>query len=152
MTWLHARPRFSLTMAILALPVILGLDLVMPGYAIAGAYLVLVIFAAVALPQRTAVVIAAVGLALTLGVMAAQDRLDTENLLLVWFGVLAGAGLLALVSLYNSVEALFQAQTVHLAHRSFLVDLVDALLPVEDPGGSRRPPPAYWASSSGPDA
>ena len=97
MTWLRARPRLSLAVAVLALLVILGVDLVVPGYAIAGAYLVLVIFAAVALPQRTALVIAAVGLALTLGVMAVQDRMDTENLLLVWFGVLAGAGLFALV-------------------------------------------------------
>ena len=133
MTWLRARPRFSLALAILALLVIFGLDLVVPGYATAGAYLVLVIFAAVALSQRTAVVIAAVGLALTLGVMAVQDRMNTENLLLVWFGVLVGAGLFALVSLYNSVETLFRRQAVHLARRSFLVDLVDAMLPLDDP-------------------
>ena len=134
MTWLRARPRFSLTVAVLALRVILGLDLVVPGYAIAGAYLVLVMFAAVALSQRTAVVIAAVGLVLTLVVMAMQDRVDTgDHLLLVWFGVLAGAGVFALVSLYNSVEALFQAQAVSLARGSFLVDLVDAMLPLDDP-------------------
>ena len=152
MTWLRARPRFSLTTAILALLVILGLDLVVPGYAIAGAYLVLVIFSAVALPQRTAVVMAALGLALTLGVMAAQGRLGAENLLLVWFGVLAGAGLLALVSLYNSVEALFRDQAVRLAHRSFLVDFVDALRPWTTRRRSRRRPRACWASSLPPDA
>jgi PAS domain S-box-containing protein len=113
--------------------VILLVDLVVPGYAIAGAYLVLVVVAAFALPRWSAIAIAAVGLALTLATMAIQGRMNGENLLLVWFGVLAGAGVFALVAVYDSVESLFTAQQQSLQRESFLVGLVDTLRPLGEP-------------------
>ena len=107
MSWLRRRRTLCLTLALLGLVGILLVDLLVPDYAVAAAYLVLVVFAAIALPQRTAIVIGSAGLALTLVVMAVQGRMDGENLLLVGFGALAGAGMLAFVSLSNSVEKVF---------------------------------------------
>ena len=133
MSWLRRRRTLCLALALLGLVVILFVDLLIPGYAVAAAYLVLVVFAAIALTQVTAIVIGSAGLALTLTVMATQGRMNGENLLLVWFGVLAGAGMFALVSLYNSVETLYMDQRASLERGSFLVRLVDALLPLDDP-------------------
>ena len=133
MSWLRRRRTLSLTLALLGLVAILFLDVLVPGYTVAAAYLVLVVFAAIALPQGTAIVIGSAGLPLTLTVMAIQGRLDGENLLLVGFGVLAGAGMLAFVSLSNSVENVYSEQRESLERGSFLVRLVDALLPLDDP-------------------
>jgi PAS domain S-box-containing protein len=133
MSWLRVRPRLSLGLALLGLLVILLVDLVVPGYIVAGGYLVLVVFAAIALSQRAAVAISVAALALTLAVMTLQHRLTSGNLLLVWFGVLAAAGMFALVSLSNSVEALYESQRSGLRRESFLVRLVDALRPLGEP-------------------
>jgi PAS domain S-box-containing protein len=128
----------SLALACLGAVLVLGVDLVTSGYAIAAAYLVLVSFAAIALRLRTAVIAAAVGLALTVAVMVLQGRTDAQNLLLVWFGVLAGAGMLALVSLYTSVEELYESEHGRTVRTAFLVDLVDALLLLSDPAAVRE--------------
>jgi PAS domain S-box-containing protein len=136
-TWLRARPKLALALAILGIALVLCVDLVVPGYAIAAAYLVLVSFAAVVLRLRTAILVAGVTLALTLAVMVHQGRTDAQNLLLVWFGVLAGAGILSLVSLYTSVEELYVSEHARTVRNAFLVDLVDALLPLGDPAAVR---------------
>jgi PAS domain S-box-containing protein len=132
-TWLRARQRLSLVSALVGMAAILIVDLIVPSYAVTAAYLVVLTFAAIALPQRIALAIGATGLALTLIVMVDQNGVNVDNLLLVWFGVLAGAGVFALVSLYDSAEALFRTQEERLDRGAFLVDLVDALLPLSEP-------------------
>ena len=132
-SWLRERRALSLSLALVGLAVVLVVDLVVPGYAIAAAYLLVVIFAAIALPRRTAVAIGSAGLVLTLVAMATQGRMGDQNLLLVGFGVLAGAGMFVLVSLHDSVESLYTEQRKRLEHESFTVRLVDALLPLPDP-------------------
>jgi len=132
-SWLRARPRLSLGLALLALVVILVVDVLVPGYVIAAAYLVLVIFAAIALPRRTAIAIAVAGLVLTVVVMALQDALTAGNLLLVWFGVLAGAAAFALVALYDSVDSLYREQERREHDLAFVAALQDALAQVTSP-------------------
>lgn len=131
--WLRARPGLSLAFAGLGIILVLLVDLVVPGYAVAAAYLVLISFAAVALRLRTAAVVAIASLALAVGVMILQGRTDAQNLLLIWLGALAGAGILSLVSLYTSVEELYESEHVRTVRNAFLVDLVDTLLSLGDP-------------------
>ncbi len=133
MSWLRERRALSLSLALAGLAVALVVDLFVPADAIAAAYLIVIIFAAIALPRRTAVAIGSAGLVLTLVVMAAQGRMSAQNLLMVGFGVLAGAGMFVLVSLHDSVESLYTEQRKILEHESFTVRLVDALLPLPDP-------------------
>ncbi len=150
MSWLREQRALSLSLALAGLAVVLVVDLFVPGYAIAAAYLLVIIFAAIALPRRTAVAMGSAGLVLTLVVMAAQGRMGAENLLLVGFGVLAGAGMFVLVSLHDSVESLYTEQRKRLEHESFTVRLVDALLPLPDPvGGGGHDDPAAGRAARG---
>ena len=132
-SWLRARPRLSLGLALLALVVILVVDVLVPGYVIAAAYLVIVIFAAIALPRRTAIAIAVAGLVLTIVIMVVQDVLTAGNLLLVWFGVLAGAATFALVALYDSVDSLYREQKRRERDLAFVAELQDELALVTSP-------------------
>ena len=49
-------------------------------------------------------------LVLTVLVMVLQDRVDAQNILLVWFAVLAAAGLFALAYLYNRFDQLYESE------------------------------------------
>ncbi len=130
---LRARPRLSLGLALLGLVVILIIDVLVPGYVIAAAYLVIVIFAAIALTRRAAIAVAVAGLTLTIAVMLLQDALTAGNLLLVWFGVLAGAATFALVALYDSVESLYVEHRRREQDLGFVAELQDGLAQVTSP-------------------
>jgi PAS domain S-box-containing protein len=124
MTWLRSRPRSSLALACAGLAVVLLADLAAPGYVPAAGYLVLLTFAAVALRPRPALLVAGAALALTLAVMILQERTGGENLLLVWLGVLAGAGVLALALLFSTIETLYEAESENARHIAFQADLL----------------------------
>jgi signal transduction histidine kinase len=109
--WLrrHRTPVLALTVAGIATSFLL--DLAIPGYAIAGFYLVPLML--VAFMTRERMVVVAVGvlcLALTVIVMVLQERANGQNILLVSFGALAGAGLIALGYLYNRFDRLYEAE------------------------------------------
>ena len=109
--WLrrHRAPVLALTVAGIATSFLL--DLAIPGYAIAGFYLIPLMLVAFVLRERTVVVVLGV-LCLTLAVivMVLQGRANGQNILVVSFGALAGAGLIALGYLYNRFERLYEAE------------------------------------------
>ncbi len=85
------------------------LDLVIPGYAIAGLYLVPLLLVAFVLRERR--IVALVGvlcLALTVLMMIVQGRADSQNILLIVFGALAGSGLIVLGSMYQRFDQLYE--------------------------------------------
>jgi signal transduction histidine kinase len=87
------------------------LDLLVPGYAIAGFYLLPLMLVAFALHERLYIgIVGLVSVALTIGVMVLQHRVDGQNVLVVFFGVLAGAGLIALGHLYNRFDRLYESE------------------------------------------
>jgi PAS domain S-box-containing protein len=102
---LRAHRRLMWALAIVGLAAVFAGDLTVSGYVPATLYLLIVVFAAAALPPRSALLVAGIALSLTLTVMTAQDRLGGENLVLVALGTLAGAGVLALAELYESAVA-----------------------------------------------
>ena len=109
--WLrrHRTPVLALTVAGIATSFLL--DLAIPGYAIAGFYLIPLMLVAFVLRERTVVIVVGVlCLALTVIVMVLQDRANGQNILLVSFGALAGAGLIALGYLYNRFDRLYEAE------------------------------------------
>jgi signal transduction histidine kinase len=103
------------------------LDLVVPGYAIAGLYLVPLILVAFALRARLAVVVGLVCLVLTVCVLVLQGRVNAQNILLVGFGALAGTGLIALASLYNRFDRLYETERSTTARLQFLTTQLQAL-------------------------
>ena len=109
--WLRARRDLVIALAVAGIAASFILDLVIPGYAIAGFYLLPLLLVAFTLRGRHSVVIVSiVCLGLTVCAMILQGRTDGQNILLVWFGVLAGAGLIALGSLYNRFNDLYQTE------------------------------------------
>ena len=111
LVWLRAHRDLVVALTIAGIAVSFILDLLIPGYAIAGFYLVPLLLVAFALGERRTVVGASViCLGLTVFTMVLQNRANAENILLVWFGVLAGAGLIALGYLYNRFDGLYQTE------------------------------------------
>jgi signal transduction histidine kinase len=109
--WLRARRDLVIALAVAGIAASFILDLVIPGYAIAGFYLLPLLLVVFALHGRRAVVlVSVVCLSLTVCAMVLQGRTDAQNILLVWFGALAGAGLIALGYLYNSFDDLYQTE------------------------------------------
>jgi len=111
--WLrhHRGVVVALTAAGIALAFLL--DLLIPGYAIAGFYLIPLMLVALALQTRTQIVLTgALCLALTVLVMIVQDRVSGQNVLLVAFGALAGAGLIALGYLFNRYDLLYERERI----------------------------------------
>jgi len=89
------------------------LDLLIPGYAIAGFYLIPLMLVALALQGRTPIVLTgALCLTLTVTVMVVQERVTGQNILLVVFGALAGAGLIALGYLFNRFDRLYEREVI----------------------------------------
>jgi signal transduction histidine kinase len=87
------------------------LDLLIPGYAIAGFYLFPLLLVAFAVRERLLVaVVAILCLGLTIFALVFQGRTNGQNVLLVAFGALAGFGLIALGYLYNRFDALYQSE------------------------------------------
>ena len=111
LAWLRAHRGLVLGLTVVTIGVSFALDLLIPGYAIAGCYLVPVMLVAFALHER--LVIAAVSgvcLALAVTAMVVQHRVGAQNVLLIWFGCLAGAGLIALGYLYNRFDRLYEIE------------------------------------------
>jgi signal transduction histidine kinase len=109
--WLRRRRDLVVALAVAGIAVAFILDLVIPGYAIAGFYLVPLMVVAFALRERGAVVVVSVVcLGLTVCAMLLQGRVNAQNVLLVWFGALAGAGLIALGYLYNRFDQLYERE------------------------------------------
>ncbi len=86
------------------------LDLLIPGYAIAGFYLIPLMLVAFALRERLVVVVGILCLSLAIFAMVLQGRANGENILLVGFGALAGVGLVALGDLYNRFDLLYETE------------------------------------------
>jgi signal transduction histidine kinase len=109
--WLRLHREVVLVLAVAGIAMAFALDLLIPGYAIAGFYLLPLLLVTLALRERWApVAISVVCLALTVYVMVLQGRANAQNTLLVVFGALAGAGLIALGSLYNRYDRLYERE------------------------------------------
>ena len=110
--WSRGHRRGLLVVVLLSIATAFILDLLVPGYAIAGFYLVPLLIAAFALRERF--LIAFVGLlclALTVLTLVLQERADAQNILLIGFGALAGLGLIALGHLYNRFDSLYRTES-----------------------------------------
>jgi signal transduction histidine kinase len=109
--WLRERRRLVLILTAAGIAVSFVLDLTIPGYAIAGFYLMPLMLVAFTLRERlVSGIVAVLCLSLTVFTMVIQSRAGAQNILLVWFGALAGAGLIALGYLYNRFDQLYAAQ------------------------------------------
>ncbi len=102
---LRAHGRLMPALALAGLAAVLVVDLIVPGYAVAALYVLLVVFAAAALPLRSALALSVAALACAFGVMAAQGRMEGQNVALVALGILAGAAVLLLAALHQSAAA-----------------------------------------------
>jgi signal transduction histidine kinase len=109
-SWLRSSRRLVVVLTVGLIAIGFALDLAVPGYAIAGFYLIPILLAAFAFPGRYAAVVGVLALALTVLVMVLQDRVNAQNILLVWFGVLSAAGLFALAYLYNRFDQLYESE------------------------------------------
>jgi signal transduction histidine kinase len=109
--WLRLHRNQVLILIFLSIATAFVLDLLVPGYAIAGFYLVPLLLAAFALRERPLVaVVAILCFALTIFALVLQGRTNTQNVLLIGFGALAGLGLIALGYLYNRFDVLYQSE------------------------------------------
>ncbi len=109
--WLRVHRDLVVALTVAGIATSFILDLVIPGYAIAGFYLVPLLLVAFALRERrVVVVVSVVCLGLTVTAMLIQGRANAQNILLVWFGALAGAGLIALGYLYNRFDELYETE------------------------------------------
>ena len=109
-TWLRASRRLVVVLTVTLIAIGFVLDLAVPGYAIAGFYLVPILLAAFAFPGRYAAMVGVLALGLTVLVMLIQDRWDAQNILLVSFAALSAAGLFALAYLYNRFDQLYESE------------------------------------------
>ena len=108
--WLRRHRGFVVVLTCLGVATSLSLDLAIPGYAVAGFYLLPLLLVAFTMPGRFALAVGAVCLALTISVMVLQGRANGQNILLVWFAALAGGGLFALASMYNRFDQLYESE------------------------------------------
>jgi signal transduction histidine kinase len=109
--WLSRHRNRVLGLTFLSIATAFLLDLLIPGYAIAGFYLIPLMLVAFAYRER--LIVAVVGtlcLSLAIFTMVLQGRADGQNILLVAFGALAGVGLIALGYLYNRFDQLYETE------------------------------------------
>jgi hypothetical protein len=125
--WLRWHRGVVVTLTVAGVAAAFVLDLVIPGYAIAGFYLFPIMLVALALRERLAIAVSALCLALTVYVMVLQGRANGENILLIFFGVLGGAGLIALSTLFNRVDELYETERSSTARLQFLTAQLQAL-------------------------
>lgn len=109
-SWLRASPRLAVTLTVAGIAASFALDLLIPGYAIVGFYLAPILLAAFVLPGRAAALVGVLSLGLAIFVMIIQDRIHAQNILLLWFAVVAAAGLFALGYLYNRFDQLYESE------------------------------------------
>jgi signal transduction histidine kinase len=109
--WLRRHRELVVALAVAGIAVSFVLDLLIPGYAIAGFYLFPLLLVTFALSERRPVVVVSlVCLGLTVCALVLQDRTNVQNILLVAFGVVAGVGLIELGSLYNRYDRLYEKE------------------------------------------
>lgn len=109
--WLRRHRRIVIALTIVGIVTSLVVDLMIPGYAIAGFYLFPLMLVAFALRGRLVIVATnLLCLTLTIYVMVLQGRANGQNTLLVCFGVLAGAGLIALAYLVDRFDQLWETE------------------------------------------
>ena len=126
--WLRQHRNRVLGLTFLCVATAFVLDLLIPGYAIAGFYLVPLLLVAFALRERLLVaVVAILCLGLTIFALVLQGRTNGQNILLVAFGALAGFGLIALGYLYNRFDALYQSERTTTARLQSLTAQVKKL-------------------------
>src|SRR5664279_5375317 len=78
--WLRARRELVITLTLAGVAIAFALDLLIPGYAIAGFYLLPLLLVAFAFgEQRAAVVVGALCLGLTVFTMVLQNRVNSQN-------------------------------------------------------------------------
>jgi len=109
--WLRRHRVGVLVVIIISIATAFALDLLIPGYAIAGFYLIPLMLVALSLRDR--ITIALVGtlcLGLAVFTMEVQGRANGQNILLLAFGALAGLGLIALGYLYSSFDELYETE------------------------------------------
>jgi signal transduction histidine kinase len=109
--WLRRHRTRVLVLTFAGIATAFLIDLLVPGYAIAGFYLIPLMLVAFALRGR--LIIAVVGtlcLGLATLTMVLQGRADGQNILLVSFGALAGIGLIVLGHLYSSYDRLYETE------------------------------------------
>jgi signal transduction histidine kinase len=111
LVWLRAHRDLVLALTVAGIALSFTLDLLIPGYAIAGFYLIPVMLVAFALRERAVIAaVSAASLILAVTAMVVQHRVGGQNVLLIWFGALAGAGLIALGYLYNRFDLLYETE------------------------------------------
>ena len=109
--WLRRHRNRVLGLTFLGIATALLLDLVIPGYVIAGFYLIPLMLVAFALRGRLiTAVVGVLCLSLAIFTMVLQGRADGQNILLLGFGALAGVGLVALGYLYNRFDLLYETE------------------------------------------
>jgi signal transduction histidine kinase len=87
------------------------LDLLVPGYAIAGLYLVPLLLAAFAIREWfLSALVGLLCLALTVFTLVIQERASGQNILLIGFGALAGVGIISLGYLFSRYDALYESE------------------------------------------
>jgi len=109
--WLRAHRGLVVVLVVVGIAASFALDLAIPGYAIAGFYLLPLLLVTFAVSERRPVVVVSlVCLGLTICALVLQDRTNAQNILLVAFGAVAGAGLIALGSLYSRYDRLYEKE------------------------------------------
>jgi signal transduction histidine kinase len=109
--WLRRHRAGVLVVIFASIATAFALDLLIPGYAIAGFYLIPLMLVALALRERLAIaLVGTLCLALAIFTMEVQGRTDGQNILLLAFGALAGLGLIALGYLYSSFDELYETE------------------------------------------
>jgi signal transduction histidine kinase len=109
--WLRRHRSIVIALTVVGIVTSFVIDVMIPGYAIAGFYLFPLMLVAFALRGRLVIVVANVlCLALTIYVLVLQGRANGQNILLVCFGVLAGAGLIALAYLVDRFDRLWETE------------------------------------------
>jgi len=109
--WLRRHRDLVVGLAVAGIAVSFALDLAIPGYAIAGFYLLPILLVAFTLRESRPVIgLSLVCLGLTVVAMLVQGRGNVQNIVLVVFGALAGTGLIALGYLYNRYDRLYEKE------------------------------------------
>ena len=112
--WLRRHRRQVLLLTFLGIATAFLLDLLIPGYAIAGFYLLPLLLVAFAVDER--LIVAVVGvlcMGLAVFTMVLQGRSNGQNILLLGFGALAGVGLVALGYLCPALRPPLRDGTIH---------------------------------------
>jgi signal transduction histidine kinase len=126
--WLRGRRDLVIALTVAGVAVAFALDLLIPGYAIAGLYLLPLLLVAFALGEERAVVIIGVlCLGLTVLTMVLQGRTNGQNILLVGFGALAGVGLIGLGYLYQRFDQLYERERATTSRLHALADQLQRL-------------------------